>query len=133
MPARLDWMDDLHTILCITYTEPLTLDDVFASLDETVQRLNGVDHTVACIADLSAVDHMVPNSICAYPRIARHPAVGHPNVGPRYVVIDSAVLCMVAGIFQEMFVRFPTVRTRQEALQRIAEAADREPMRQRPG
>jgi hypothetical protein len=121
MAATVSWIDDEQTIVAIRYDNPILVEDILQALDQLTALVDTASAPVDLIVDITAARGIPANMISSYPRISKHPGVGHPNVRRSYVVLENQALTSVIGIFDKLFAKFQIVRTFDEALRLIHE------------
>ncbi len=103
MTFSVEWYDDAHRILLISFGTHLTVEEQFAAIDATVDRMDTVTHTVDLITDYSDLRTVPPGYVASMRRIGTHPIHDHPNIGLNVLLLRKGFYAELGRVFLRMF------------------------------
>lgn len=103
MTFSVEWYDDTHTVLLIEFGTKLTVEEQFAAIDATVNRMDMVTHTVDLITDYSDLRSIPSGYISSMRRIGSHPIHDHPNIGLNILLLRKGLYAELGRVFVSMF------------------------------
>ncbi len=121
MPVDIAWDNDEHTVLRVTYREPLASEEILDMMDRCLPYLDAADGPLIGINDMRQVTHIPPDTLAIYPRIARHPARSHPQFGQVIVVINVRFVEVIVALFGKVYGTLRFVHTEEEAQDAVRE------------
>jgi hypothetical protein len=120
MGIEIEWFDDKKRILVWHFPEGYDWDDLVAALDANEQMLEGVDHVIDSIMDLTQNHEGPPPGLLSqFPKLAGHSFQDEPHMT---VMVGARGLADTFGrIFSKLYMRLVVTDTMDEALTAIRE------------
>lgn len=122
MAVEVKWLDTEQTVLVYTFSDPWTWDDYYETTAQGRAMLQGVDHVVVTIIDMSGSRALPPGALTHLRRVSTD---RRPNPGPIILVglnrFVRAMSDMLSRIYPLAAQRVRIVATLDEAYAVLAE------------
>lgn len=126
MPIKMKTEFELPGVIEFIYEEPLTIEEMRQSQDDTLAIYEAADTPLWSLIDMSGVSNAPRTALVYYPQLGDHPAPHHPNNAGVVVVVRNRLVERFASIFRNVFVYFRIASTREEALAVLREMISKE-------
>ena len=105
MPIDVIWGDEAKTLAVIHLNEPWTINELADAVDQVAVLMDGVNHPVSPVVDMTDAPRIPPGVLAGFPRVASR--MGHPNSTGKLYVVGAhrhfrAFLDIFSNVFRKM-------------------------------
>lgn len=124
MAINVKWADESQSAIVYELKGKWTWDELFIAIDEAVQLLDSINHSVNIIIDVSESQYTPPLSVANLRRVANAPTMSHPNTQLLILVGANQFIKIMFQVFSRLFPhaasRYRMMKTLEEALSVVA-------------